>query len=86
MCRLWASDLHRSPTSIGQNQSAVKRAGTRLIFASPGRGMVLILQHRYLSRRRFATAALRNAPPLALPSGWRMAFTAYGWGMVLLAP
>jgi iron(III) transport system permease protein len=45
---------------------------------------VLLLQHRYLARRRFATAA-RRAPPLTAVGGWRCAFAVYCWSVVLLA-
>lgn len=46
---------------------------------------ILLLQRRYLARRRFATGARRAPPPLRLSRPWLLLATLYGWGVVLLS-
>jgi iron(III) transport system permease protein len=46
---------------------------------------VLLLQRRYLAKRRFATGARRTPPVIPLSRPWRLLATAYGWGVVLLS-
>jgi len=46
---------------------------------------VLLLQRRYLAKRRFATGARRTPPVMALSRPWLLLATAYAWGVVLLS-
>ena len=64
------------------NPSAAGVLGVLLIVLTAS---VLIIQRRYLARRRFATGA-RVAPPLIrIGGGWRIVATTYSWAIVLLA-
>jgi iron(III) transport system permease protein len=64
------------------NPSAAGVLGVLLIVLTAS---VLIIQRRYLARRRFATGA-RIAPPLIeIGTGWRIVATTYSWAVVLLA-
>jgi len=46
---------------------------------------VLLLQRRYLAKRRFATGARRAPPTILLSRPWLLLATAYAWGVVLLS-
>jgi iron(III) transport system permease protein len=47
--------------------------------------IVLLVQRRYLNRRRFTTNARSVPPPVPLSHGWRAVATAFSWGVVLLS-
>src|SRR5262245_55393952 len=63
------------------NPSAAAVLGVLLIALT---ATVLIVQRRYLARRRFATGARAAPPLLRVAAGWRLLATAYCWGVVLL--
>jgi iron(III) transport system permease protein len=64
------------------NPSAAAVLGVLLITLT---AVALVVQRRYLARRRFATGA-RTAPPLiTVGPGWRAAVTIYCWSVVVLA-
>jgi len=46
---------------------------------------VLLLQRRYLAKRRFATGARRAPPTILLSRPWLLLATAYAWGVVLVS-
>jgi iron(III) transport system permease protein len=64
------------------NPSAAAVLGVLLITLT---AMVLIIQRRFLSRRRFATGARTTPPLMRIGAGWRASVTFYCWGVVLLA-
>jgi len=70
---------------IGETAANPAQAGVLGVLLILTTALVLLVQRRFLSRRRFATNA-RAAPPL-LRVGWglRIAATLYCWTIVLLA-
>jgi iron(III) transport system permease protein len=69
----------------GEADNNPAAAGALSVLLIGGTAVVLLVQRRYLNKRRFATNA-RSAPPrLPLSSGWRMLATGLSWGIVLLS-
>ncbi len=64
------------------NPSAAGVLGILLIVLTTS---VLIIQRRYLARRRFATGARLVPPLIGISTGWRIVATTYSWTVVLLA-
>jgi iron(III) transport system permease protein len=70
---------------IGETATNPSAAGVLGMLLIASTATVLIIQRRYLARRRFATGA-RTAPPLIRAGPlWRSAATAYCWAVTLLA-
>jgi iron(III) transport system permease protein len=73
--KLFAGEADNNPAAAG--------ALSVLLIASTA--LVLLVQRRYLSKRRFTTNA-RSAPePVPLSRGWQAVATGFSWGVVLLS-
>ncbi|HLI12898.1 MAG TPA: iron ABC transporter permease [Alphaproteobacteria bacterium] len=70
---------------VGETDSNPASAGVLGVLLVICTAVVLLIQRRYLARRRFATGARRAPPLLELRPGLRRIATAYSWGVVLLA-
>ncbi|HEV2551733.1 MAG TPA: iron ABC transporter permease [Stellaceae bacterium] len=66
----------------GQNPAAAGVLGVMLVLCT---SLVLLLQRRYLGRRRFATAARQPPPPFDVSPAVRLLATLYCWSVVALA-
>lgn len=73
---------------VGETDQNPASAGVLGVLLIACTSLVLLIQRRYLGRRRFATGARRSPPLLQVGPGWRLAATAYCWIVVLasLAP
>jgi iron(III) transport system permease protein len=69
----------------GEADNNPAAAGALSVLLIIGTALVLLVQRRYLAKRRFTTNARSIPPPLPLARGWRMAATIYSWGIVLLS-
>ncbi len=69
----------------GEADSNPAAAGALSVLLIAGTALVLLVQRRYLGKRRFTTNARSAPPPLPLSRGWRTAATVYCWGMVLVS-
>ena len=69
----------------GEADNNPAAAGALSVLLIAGTAVVLLVQRRYLNKRRFATNARSAPPPLPLSSGWRMLATGLSWGIVLLS-
>ncbi len=78
-----AVDIFKLFAGEADNNPAAAGALSVLLIASTA--IVLLVQRRYLNRRRFATNARSIPPPLPLSPGWRAVATAFSWGTVLLS-
>jgi iron(III) transport system permease protein len=78
-----AVDIFKLFAGEADNNPAAAGALSVLLIASTG--IVLLVQRRYLSKRRFATNARTAPPPLPLSSGWRLVATVFSWGIVILS-
>jgi iron(III) transport system permease protein len=65
-----------------QNPSSAGVLGVLLIVST---ALVLLVQRRYLARRRFATGARRSPPLITTGSGLRVLASAACWAVVLLS-
>jgi iron(III) transport system permease protein len=70
---------------MGETATNPSAAGVLSVLLLLVTAMVLIVQHRFLARRRFASATRRIPPPIAIAKAWRIAFATYCWAVVLLA-
>ncbi|MFI4986190.1 MAG: ABC transporter permease [Alphaproteobacteria bacterium] len=70
---------------VGETDTNPASAGVLGVVLVVMTGVVLIVQRRYLSRRRFATGARAAPPVIDAGRGWRTLAAFYGWGLVLLA-
>jgi iron(III) transport system permease protein len=69
----------------GEADNNPAAAGVLSVLLIAGTAIVLLVQRRYLNKRRFATNA-RTVPPLLLLSpGWRMLASLFSWGIVLVS-
>jgi iron(III) transport system permease protein len=78
-----AVDIFKLFAGEADNNPAAAGALSVLLIACTA--IVLLVQRRYLNRRRFATNARSIPPPLALSPGWRAVATGFSWGMVVLS-
>ena len=78
-----AVDIFKLFAGEADNNPAAAGALSVLLIASTA--IVLLVQRRYLNKRRFATNARSAPPPLPLSPGWRALATGYSWGVVLLS-
>jgi len=70
---------------VGETDTNPASAAVLAVVLVAVSAFVLVVQRRYLARRRFATSA-RSAPPLlAVGRGWRLVAAGWSWGVVLLA-
>jgi iron(III) transport system permease protein len=69
----------------GEAESNPAAAGALSVLLIVCTAIVLLIQRRYLSKRRFTTNARSAPPPLPLSRGWRTVATVFSWGMVLLS-
>lgn len=69
----------------GESDSDPASAGALSLVLVGCTAAALLLQRRYLGRRRFATGARRAPPPVPLGPGWHRAAAAFSWGVVLLS-
>ena len=69
----------------GESDSNPAAAGALSVLLVGITVAVLLVQRRYLAKRRFATGARRSPPIIPLSRPWRLLATAYGWGVVLLS-
>ena len=73
--KLFAGEADNNPAAAGA-------LSVLLIF---GTALALLVQRRYLAKRRFATSALIAPPPLPLSPGWRVLATGFSWSVVVLS-
>jgi iron(III) transport system permease protein len=78
-----AVDIFKLFAGEADNNPAAAGALSVLLIASTA--IALIVQRRYLGKRRFATQARTAPPPLPLSRGWRLLATSYSWGVVILS-
>src|SRR4051794_6231234 len=73
---------------VGETDQNPASAGVLGVLLVASAALVLLIQRRYLGRRRFATGARRSPPALEVSPGLRLAASAYCWTVVLasLAP
>jgi len=69
----------------GEAENNPAAAGALSVLLIVGTAIALMLQRRYLSKRRFATNPRAAPPPLPLAPGWRALATAFSWGIVALS-
>ncbi len=69
----------------GEADNNPAAAGALSVLLIAGTAMALVIQRRYLSRRRFATNARTSPPPLPLSPGWHTLATVFSWGIVALS-
>jgi iron(III) transport system permease protein len=69
----------------GEAENNPAAAGVLSVLLIAGTAIALVIQRRYLSRRRFATNVLAAPPPLPLSAGWRALATVFSWGVVALS-
>ncbi|MSO77358.1 MAG: iron ABC transporter permease [Alphaproteobacteria bacterium] len=67
---------------VGANPASAGVLSMLLVFCTVA---ALLVQRRYLARRRFSTAARSQPPELVVGAAGRIGATVYCWGMVLLA-
>ena len=68
---------------VGETDQNPASAGVLGVLLVTLTALVLLIQRRYLGRRRFATGARRSPPVLAVAGGLRLAATLYCWTLVL---
>jgi iron(III) transport system permease protein len=78
-----AVDIFKLFAGEADNNPAAAGALSVLLIACTA--LVLLVQRRYLSKRRFTTNARSVPPLLALSPGWRALATGFSWGMVVLS-
>jgi iron(III) transport system permease protein len=73
---------------VGETDQNPASAGVLAVLLIACTAVVLLIQRRYLERRRFATGARRSPPLLDVGPGLRLAATLYCWGIAIasLAP
>jgi iron(III) transport system permease protein len=69
----------------GEADNNPAAAGALSVLLIAGTAIALVIQRRYLNRRRFATSPRAAPPPLPLSARWRAAATIFCWGIVGLS-
>jgi iron(III) transport system permease protein len=69
----------------GEADNNPAAAGALSVLLIVCTALVLLVQRRYLAKRRFTTNARAVPPPLPLSRRWRAAATIFSWGIVLLS-
>src|SRR5262249_35972132 len=70
---------------VGESAANPATAGVLGVLLVMATSLVLIIQRRYLGRRRFSTAARRSPPIIAVSPGLGRLASAYCWFVVFLA-
>ena len=70
---------------VGETDTNPASAGVLGVLLVCSTAIVVVIQRRYLGRRRFATGARRSPPLLETGHGWRVAASAYCWAVVLIS-
>ena len=70
---------------VGETDQNPASAGVLAVLLIACTALVLMVQRRYLGQRRFATAARRAPPLIAVGRGARLAATLFAWTVVLLS-
>jgi iron(III) transport system permease protein len=78
-----AVDIFKLFAGEADNNPAAAGALSVLLIACTA--IVLLVQRRYLNKRRFATNARTAPPTLPLSPGWRSLATVFSWGIVVLS-
>jgi iron(III) transport system permease protein len=78
-----AVDIFKLFAGEADNNPAAAGALSVLLIACTA--IALLVQRRYLNKRRFATNARTAPPPLPLSPGWRALATGFSWGIVVLS-
>jgi iron(III) transport system permease protein len=78
-----AVDIFKLFAGEADNNPAAAGALSVLLIACTA--VVLLVQRRYLNKRRFATNARSAPPPLPLSPGWRLLAAIFSWGIVVLS-
>jgi len=73
--KLFAGETSNNPAAAGA-------LSVLLIFST---ALVLLVQRRYLAKRRFTTNARAVPPPLQLSPGWHKVAVIFSWGIVLIS-
>src|SRR6476469_5310603 len=68
---------------VGETDANPASAGVLGVLLVCSTALVVIIQRRFLGRRRFATGARRSPPLIETGAGWRAIATAYCWAVVL---
>ncbi len=69
----------------GEADNNPAAAGVLSVLLIATTAIVLLVQRRYLNKRRFTTNARSIPPPVPLSRGWRAVAIGFSWGMVLLS-
>ncbi|MDB5862925.1 MAG: iron transporter permease [Betaproteobacteria bacterium] len=70
---------------VGETDTNPASAGVLGVLLVCTTALVIVIQRRYLGRRRFATGARRSPPLIEVGPGWRALATAYCWTVVLVS-
>ena len=70
---------------VGETDTNPASAGVLGVLLVCTTTIAVVIQRRYLARRRFATGARRAPPLIEVGPGWRAAATFYCWSMVLIS-
>lgn len=70
---------------VGETDTNPASAGVLGVLLVCLTAIVLVIQRRYLARRRFATGARRSPPIIEVAPGWRWLATLYCWTVILLS-
>ena len=70
---------------VGETDTNPASAGVLGVLLVCSTALVVLIQRRYLGRRRFATGARRSPPLIDVGRGWRALATTYCWGVVLIS-
>jgi iron(III) transport system permease protein len=68
---------------VGETDTNPGSAGVLGVLLVASTAAVVVIQRRYLGRRRFATGARRTPPLIPIGRGWRAVATGYCWILVL---
>lgn len=68
---------------VGETDTNPGSAGVLGVLLVASTAAVVVIQRRYLGRRRFATGARRSPPLIPIGRGWRALATGYCWTLVL---
>jgi iron(III) transport system permease protein len=69
----------------GEAENNPAAAGALSVLLIAGTALALVVQRRYLNKRRFATNPRAAPPLLPLSTGWRALATVFSWGIVALS-
>jgi iron(III) transport system permease protein len=70
---------------VGETDTNPASAGVLGVLLVCMTTIAVVIQRRYLSRRRFATGAKRSPPLISVSAGWRALASLYCWAIVLFS-